>query len=69
MTIEELEAMDSNCITPAVASAFLNCSRYLLCLAARDCPEKLPFPVYRSGCRTKIPRRAFISWAKGERGR
>ena len=66
MTIEENEAMDRGCITPAIAGAYLGMAPYAISIMARDCPEKLPFPMFRSGNRTKIPRLAFIRWAKGE---
>lgn len=66
MTLEEIEAMDKGCISSNVAAAYLGCSPYAITLMARDCPERLPFPTFRSGNRTKIPRLAFIRWAKGE---
>ena len=66
MTLEEIEAMDRGCITPAIAGAYLGMAPYAISIMARDCPEKLPFPTSRSGNRTKITRLAFIRWAKGE---
>lgn len=66
MTLEEIEAMDKGCISSNVAASYLGCAPYAITLMARDCPEKLPFPTFRSGNRTKIPRLAFIRWAKGE---
>ena len=66
MTLEEIEAMDRGCITPAIAGAYLGMAPYAISIMARDCPDKLPFPTFRSGNRTKIPRLAFIRWAKGE---
>lgn len=66
MTIEDIEAMDRGCITPAIAGAYLGMTPYNISILARDAPEMLPFPTFRSGNRTKIPRLAFIRWAKGE---
>lgn len=66
MTLEEIEAMDKGCISSNVAASYLGCAPYAITLMARDCPERLPFPTFRSGNRTKIPRLAFIRWAKGE---
>lgn len=66
MILEEIEAMDCGCITPAIAGAYLGMAPYAISIMARDCPDKLPFPTFRSGNRTKIPRLAFIRWAKGE---
>ena len=53
--------------TAIKAAAYLGCMPYYISLMARDAPEKLPFPVFRSGNRTKIPREGFIRWAKGEK--
>lgn len=60
MTLDELKELDKSVITPAVAAQFLECNPYAIRLAARDCPEKLGFPVSCIGNRTKIPRLAFI---------
>lgn len=67
MTIKDIEAMDKTTLTPKEAAAYLGCMPYYISLMARDAPEKLPFPVFRSGNRTKIPREGFIRWAKGEK--
>lgn len=60
MTLNELKALDNPVITPKIAAQFLCCDPYSISLAARDCPERLGFPVSRIGTRTKIPRLAFI---------
>lgn len=60
MTLDELKAMDKDVITPAIAAQFLGCNPYNISITARDCPERLGFPVSRVGSRTKIPRLAFI---------
>ena len=60
MTLDELKALDEPVITPKIAAQFLKCNPYAISIAARDCPERLGFPVSRIGNRTKIPRLAFI---------
>ena len=60
MTLEEIEAMDKGCISSTVAAAYLGCVPYYITLMARDCPDKLPFPTFRSGNRTKIPPAAIL---------
>lgn len=66
MTLDELKAMDKPIITPKIAAQFLGCNPYSISIAARDCPERLGFPVSRIGARTKIPRLAFIRFLEGD---
>lgn len=65
MTLDELKALDRAVITPAIAAQFLGCNPYAISITARDCPERLGFPVSRVGSRTKIPRLAFIRFLEG----
>ena len=63
--LDTIKAMESNCITPAVAAKALNCDPHYIRVAARQCPEDLGFPVIRLGNRTKIPRLPFIQFLEG----
>lgn len=47
-------------LTPRDVAGLLGMNHYNVSLIARDCPERLGFPVLRSGNRTKIPRKAFL---------
>lgn len=42
-------------LTPAEAGKIIGMDPQYIRIAARDCPERLPFPVIRSGNRTHIP--------------
>ncbi len=65
MTLEDIEAMDSEIITSDVAAKVLRCNPHYIRVAARQCPERLGFPVSVSGHRVRIPRRAFIAFMRG----
>lgn len=60
MTIEEIRASDKVFLTPKEVAPVLGCNPYAISIVARDCPEKLGFPVIRMGTRTKIPRIPFL---------
>ena len=65
MTLEDVKRMDRADITPAIAAQIMRCRPYYISVAARDDPGSLPFPVYRSGNRTHIPRLPFIAFMEG----
>ena len=67
MTLEEIKASDKAVLIPKDIAPILGCDPYTISIKARDCPEQLGFPVCRIGCRTKIPRKAFLKWL-GELG-
>ena len=46
-------------LTPEEAGKIIGMSPQYIRIAARDCPERLPFPVIRSGNRTHIPAKRF----------
>jgi len=62
MTLEEMKSSDKVMLVPADIATVLQCDPYTISLTARDMPERLGFPVMRSGNRTKIPRKAFLKW-------
>ena len=68
MTLENVKAMSTEVITPAVASELLGCDPQWLRIAARTRPDLLGFPVIVMGSRVKIPRRAFIRFMEGKQG-
>lgn len=67
MTLAELKKLDCDVITPAMAAEILHCNPHYIRVAARECPERLGFPVFRCGNRTHIPRLAFIKFMEGEK--
>lgn len=60
MTLDDIKAMNTSVITPAVAARVLECDPHYIRVAAVQCPEQLGFPVSRIGNRTKIPRIPFL---------
>lgn len=60
MTIEEIIESDKAFLTPADVAPTLNCGPHTIRVFARECPEKLGFPVICMGTRTKIPRIPFL---------
>ena len=65
MRLEDIEAMECEVITPDVAAKVLQCNPNYIRVAARQCPERLGFPVSVCGHRVRIPRRAFLSFMRG----
>jgi len=47
-------------LTPDEAGRIIGMDPQYIRIAARDCPERLPFPVIRSGNRTHIPAESFF---------
>ena len=66
-TLAEIEACPKAMLLPADVAPFLGCDPHYIRLQARNKPELLGFPVAVVGNRTKIPKCAFVAWAKGER--
>ena len=67
MTLEELEKLTDETITPAVAAEVLKCDPQWIRVAARQDKSLLGFPVIVMRSRVKIPRLAFIKFMKGEK--
>ena len=63
MTLEEMRTSDVACLRPADVAEVLGCHPYAISLGAKD--GTLPFPYFRSGNRTKIPRNGFLNWIDG----
>lgn len=60
MTLEEIKSSDKVFLIPKDIAPILGCDAYSISLMARDCPERLGFPVVRIKTRTKIPRIPFL---------
>ena len=65
-TLAEIEQCPKNILVPAQVAEYLNCDPHYIRLQARNKPWLLGFPVSVVGNRTKIPKAAFVAWAKGE---
>lgn len=66
VTLSDIEKIPREYIIPREAAAVLGCTPYYINIAAEKCPEKLGFPVFKSGNRVKIPKAAFIKFMRGE---
>lgn len=60
MTLTEIINSTKETLTPGDVAPVLNCDPHSIRVQARDCPERLGFPVVRVGSRTKIPRQQFL---------
>ena len=63
MTLEEIRRSDKDLLIPADVAEVLGCHPFTVSVKAKD--GTLPFPFFRSGNRTKIPREAFLKWIQG----
>ena len=64
MTWKEIQESDLAILRPQDIAEVMGCHPQAINIRARE--GDLPFPFFRSGNRTKIPREGFISWMKGE---
>lgn len=60
--IDEIRACDSPTITPEMAAKALGMQPQSIRVAAEKQPERLGFPVIRTGRRTRIPRIPFLRY-------
>ena len=66
LTLEDVEQIRSEFITPDVAARVIGCNPTYIRVLAHQHPEQLGFPVFIVGSRVKIPRRQFIRWILGQ---
>jgi len=59
VTLEDIEAIPKNMLTPADVAGYLECAPYSINCAAKA--GQLPF-AYMLGTRVKIPKEAFINY-------
>lgn len=64
LTLAEIAAMEQDFLTPEEVSGVLGCTPYSISVMAEtaDGRDALGFNVIRIGTRTKIPRRAFLTF-------
>lgn len=67
MKLSDLKKMNTDVITPNVASKVLGCDPHWIRVAAHQDKSLLGFPVVLIGNRVKIPRKAFIRFMEGEK--
>ena len=64
MSLEELEALDREYLIPKEVAGVLGCAPYTINVMAKQCPERLGFPVTFIGRRARIPKRPFLNYMK-----
>ncbi len=69
MTIPEIKASDKAFLIPADIAGLLGVDPHSIRITARDCPDRLGFPVVRIGNKTKIPRIPFLVFMGEEAGK
>ena len=65
-TLEDIEKIDKEWLTPLDIAGYLECSAYSINLQAQDDPGKLGFPVCVLGTRVKINKSLFLKYFRGE---
>ena len=65
MTLKEITNSKKDTLTAADIAPVIGCDQQSIRLQARECPEKLGFPVICTGTRVRIPREAFIRFMRG----
>ncbi|MEG2000570.1 MAG: hypothetical protein RR053_04155 [Evtepia sp.] len=60
MTLADIAAIPKDFLTPQDVALYLQMDPQVIRILSRDAPERLLFPVIRSGNRTKIPKHMFI---------
>ena len=63
MTWKQILESEKPILSPQDVAAVMGCHPQVINLLAKR--DQLPFPFFRSGNRTKIPREGFIAWMRG----
>ena len=66
MTLQELEQLETEVLTPAQVAPILGCQPYTINVATKDGKNPFPFPIIRLGTRVRIPKIPFLKFMKGE---
>ena len=66
MTLQELEQLETEVLTPTQVAPILGCHPYTINVATKDGKNPFPFPIIRMGTRVRIPKRPFIKAMLGE---
>ena len=66
MTLDKLEALPKEVLTPADIAPILGCAPYTINVATRNGNNPFPFPIIRIGSRVRIPKMPFVKAMRGE---
>lgn len=64
MTMQELKKLDQPFVLVSQVAEIIGAAPQAIRVQARDNPDALGFPVTRIGCKTYIPRLAFIKFVE-----
>lgn len=64
-TLEEIEAMDREYLTPAIVAGCMHWDPYTINIQAHQNPKSLGFNVIVKGRRVIIPKAGFINFCRG----
>ena len=64
-TLEEIEVLPKDMLTPADIAGYLQCDPYSINVRVKTHPQPFPFPVIVIGNRVKIPKAPFIQTMRG----
>lgn len=64
MTLEEIAALPVEVLTPAQVAPVLRLDQDTIRGQARECPERLGFPVIVAKSRVKIPKQPFLRFMR-----
>ena len=66
MTLQELEQLETEVLTPKQVAPILGCQPYSINIATKNGNNPFPFPIIRMGTRVRIPKTPFIKAMRGE---
>lgn len=66
MTLDDLEALPKEMLTPKDIAPILGCAPFTINVATENGENPFPFPIIRMGRRVRIPKMPFIKAMRGE---
>ena len=66
MTLQELEQLETEVLTPKQVAPILGCQPYTINVAIKNGKNPFPFPVIMMGSRVRIPKMPFLKLMRGE---
>lgn len=66
MTLNELEALDTEVLTPRQIAPVLGFNPQNIRIQAHEAPDKLGFTCIVIGTRVRIPKRPFLAFMRGQ---
>lgn len=64
--LERIEKLEKEILSPQDVAKFLHCTPYTINIQCKKDISKIQFPITYMGNRVRIPKSAFVAWAKGK---